>query len=86
MKFNVTLVQVSCKEGMREENFNRVRKLLEQKPPMDGVGFIVLPELFAIGFGQGPESKAFADVLLILRVDVVQVGNVGCYRHSGVGY
>ncbi|MGY5870951.1 MAG: nitrilase-related carbon-nitrogen hydrolase [Candidatus Thorarchaeota archaeon] len=50
MDFTVTLIQMSCKEGDRESNFARAREFLKNHKPSEGVDFIVLPELFAIGF------------------------------------
>ena len=50
MQFQVTLVQMPCVEGNREENFNWVRGLLQNHSSDTDVEFIVLPELFAIGF------------------------------------
>ncbi len=54
MKFRVVLVQVPCEEGRREENSQRVRELLRthryRASEDSGPEFIVLPELFAIGF------------------------------------
>ena len=50
MEFTMTLVQMPCEEGNREKNFERVKFLLEQSEPGRGVQFIMVPELFAIGF------------------------------------
>ncbi|TXT55976.1 MAG: hypothetical protein BAJATHORv1_30360 [Candidatus Thorarchaeota archaeon] len=49
-EFRVTLLQIPCIEGNREKNYDRVWKLLESHPYNDPLEFIVLPELFAIGF------------------------------------
>ncbi len=49
MKFSVTMVQMSTAEGDRERNYSVVRNLLRQRPE-DGAQFIVLPELFDVGF------------------------------------
>ncbi|MHA1950805.1 MAG: nitrilase-related carbon-nitrogen hydrolase [Candidatus Thorarchaeota archaeon] len=46
----MTLVQMPCEEGNRENNFDRARTLLSKYKPRKGVRFILLPELFAIGF------------------------------------
>lgn len=39
-----------CEEGNREGNFKRAMYLLEQRKAGKGIQFILLPELFAIGF------------------------------------
>ena len=49
----MTLVQMPCEEGNREGNFKRARALLDKRKPGKGVQFILLPELFAIGFRHG---------------------------------
>lgn len=46
----MTLVQMPCEEGSREKNFERAKFLLRQRKTGIGVQFIVVPELFAIGF------------------------------------
>jgi len=46
----MTQVQMPCEEGNREKNFELARFLLKQREPGRGVQFIMLPELFAIGF------------------------------------
>lgn len=50
MEFTVSLVQMPCIEGNREANFARARWLLRNFRPGNGVNFVVLPELFAMGF------------------------------------
>ncbi|MCF2136813.1 MAG: hypothetical protein K9W43_06160 [Candidatus Thorarchaeota archaeon] len=50
MDFGVCLVQMPCVESDRETNFKRVRWLLKDYTPNTEREFIVLPELFAIGF------------------------------------
>lgn len=50
LEFDVTLLQMACKEGAREENFGRAEKLLKGHKSSSNVEFIMLPELFAIGF------------------------------------
>ncbi len=50
MEFRVCLVQMPCVEGDREKNFERVRFLTYDLDTFDGPQFIVLPELFDIGF------------------------------------
>ena len=50
MEFTVTMVQVQCVEGDRERNHTAVRNLLYQHVLGSGVQFVVLPELFDIGF------------------------------------
>ncbi|MBD3407051.1 MAG: hypothetical protein GF411_13110 [Candidatus Lokiarchaeota archaeon] len=49
-EFRVTLLQIPCKEGDREANFNKVWCLLENHPFNDPLELMILPELFAIGF------------------------------------
>jgi predicted amidohydrolase len=41
---------MSCIEGNREENFSKARMLIKDLDKFKGLQFIVLPELFAIGF------------------------------------
>lgn len=53
----MTLVQMPCEEGNRENNFERARTLLSQRQPGKGVQFILLPELFAIGFRHEDYSR-----------------------------
>lgn len=50
MDFRVTLVQMPCVEGKPDENHARARWLLEEHKPVADREFIVLPELFAMGF------------------------------------
>ena len=50
MDFRVTLVQMPCIEGDRELNFKKARQLLEGHKSSESIEFIMLPELFAIGF------------------------------------
>ena len=54
----MTLVQMPCDEGNRETNFERAKFLLRQRKPGRGVQFILLPELFAIGFRHEDYDKA----------------------------
>ncbi len=46
----MSLVQMSCFEGKREENFKTVSEMLSGHSSKTSKEFIVLPELFAIGF------------------------------------
>ncbi|MHA1653962.1 MAG: nitrilase-related carbon-nitrogen hydrolase [Candidatus Thorarchaeota archaeon] len=50
MEFSVCLVQMPCVEGDRKPNFERARWLLQNHEPRTEREFVVLPELFAIGF------------------------------------
>lgn len=50
MEFTVSLIQMHCLEGKREHNFSRARALLSDFQLGQGVNFVMLPELFAIGF------------------------------------
>ena len=50
MKFRVTLVQMPTLEGDRYSNFTVAEKLLKDHDPVNITEFIILPELFAIGF------------------------------------
>jgi omega-amidase len=50
MEFTITLVQMMCEEGNRQFNFECAEELLEGYRQLGGVQFIVLPELFAMGF------------------------------------
>ena len=50
MQFRICLVQMACVEGNREKNFQNARKLIKDLDEFEGPQFIVLPELFAIGF------------------------------------
>ncbi|MFX1484469.1 MAG: nitrilase-related carbon-nitrogen hydrolase [Promethearchaeota archaeon] len=50
MEFTITLVQMPCEEGKRKNNFDHAHFLLSKHKPRRGVQFILLPELFAIGF------------------------------------
>ena len=58
MDFTMTLVQMMCEEGDREFNFDRANDLLKDYRPSSGVRFIILPELFAIGFRKEDYDKA----------------------------
>lgn len=49
MKFSVTMVQMPTAEGDRERNYSTARNLL-QRQSEDGTRFIILPELFDVGF------------------------------------
>lgn len=44
------MVQAPCIEGDRKQNFKKVRKLLDGHSSNESLEFIVLPELFGIGF------------------------------------
>ncbi|MFW9793234.1 MAG: nitrilase-related carbon-nitrogen hydrolase [Candidatus Thorarchaeota archaeon] len=57
LQFTITLVQMHSEEGNRETNFKRARSLLNQHIPWKGVQFILLPELFAIGFRHADYKK-----------------------------
>ncbi|MHA1927618.1 MAG: nitrilase-related carbon-nitrogen hydrolase [Candidatus Thorarchaeota archaeon] len=57
MEFDVSLLQMPCKEGDRKENFGRAEKLLRDHKPSSNVEFIMLPELFAIGFRHSDYTK-----------------------------
>ncbi|UCE09690.1 MAG: carbon-nitrogen family hydrolase [Candidatus Thorarchaeota archaeon] len=50
MEFAVTLVQTPCYEGDRNRNFEGTRAVLEEPRTDVTPHFILLPELFAIGF------------------------------------
>ena len=50
LEFTINLIQMPCEEGNREFNFMRVREFLKNHKPSDGIDFIVVPELFAIGY------------------------------------
>ncbi len=50
MQFQATLVQSPCIEGNREENFKWVSGLLQSHSSDAAREFMILPELFAIGF------------------------------------
>ncbi|TFG04049.1 hypothetical protein EU538_12905 [Candidatus Thorarchaeota archaeon] len=57
MEFATTLVQMPCKEGDPDYNFARARWLLENHSTNTPMEFIVLPELFAIGFRHADYPK-----------------------------
>lgn len=40
----------------------------------------------AVGFGQGPEREALADILFIMGMDIMKLSDIGCHGHPGVGY
>jgi omega-amidase len=63
MDFTATLIQMPCEEGNREFNFLRAREHLKNYKPSEGVDFIVLPELFAIGFRHADYEREGAGVL-----------------------
>ncbi|MDF1540258.1 MAG: hypothetical protein P1Q69_15295, partial [Candidatus Thorarchaeota archaeon] len=50
MDFSVTMVQMSCREGDRQANFDNASEMLAGHRSNSSMDFIVLPELFAIGF------------------------------------
>ncbi len=53
------------------------------------MGFVQGPRidqpLVPVGFGEGPQGQAPADHLLVGRVDVTQVTDVGGHDHARVG-
>ncbi len=57
MQFTMTLVQMPCEEGNRQSNFERAKFLLSQHKSGKGVQFILLPELFSIGFRHEDYNK-----------------------------
>lgn len=63
MEFTVSLVQMPCEEGDREFNFFRARELLKDYQRPDGIGLIVFPELFAIGFRHEDYEKQGQGIL-----------------------
>ncbi len=62
MEFTVSMLQLPCVEGDRERNFERARRLLQDFRPGQGVNFVILPELFAIGFRHDDYAKAGAGI------------------------
>ncbi|MHA1769784.1 MAG: nitrilase-related carbon-nitrogen hydrolase [Candidatus Thorarchaeota archaeon] len=85
MQFFVNLVQMPTLEGDRERNFDRARSLLRPYRAHDGVDFIVLPELFAIGFRRedyeetgpgipGPTSEFLSEIAESKEAFVVATG------------
>ncbi|MHA2378528.1 MAG: nitrilase-related carbon-nitrogen hydrolase [Candidatus Thorarchaeota archaeon] len=62
VQFQVTLVQIPCIEGNREENFNWGRGVLQNHTSNAETEFIILPELFAIGFRFGDYTTQGAGV------------------------
>ncbi|TFG30013.1 hypothetical protein EU528_08775, partial [Candidatus Thorarchaeota archaeon] len=62
MEFTMTLLQMPCEEGNREFNFRYARELLKEYKSSDAVDFIVLPELFAIGFRHDDYEREGAGV------------------------
>ncbi|MHA2002473.1 MAG: nitrilase-related carbon-nitrogen hydrolase [Candidatus Thorarchaeota archaeon] len=50
MKLQLTLVQMPCVEGNREANYEWARGLLQNHKSSENLEFIVLPELFDVGF------------------------------------
>ncbi len=57
MDFSVSLVQMSCIEGNRKENFKNASEMLSNHKSPTSREFIVLPELFAIGFRYSDYEK-----------------------------
>ena len=57
MEFTVSMIQMPCVEGDRDRNFRRARELLSDFRKGPGVNFVVLPELFAVGFRHEDYSK-----------------------------
>jgi predicted amidohydrolase len=62
MKFNITLVQMPTLEGDRQANFAVAEKVLADHQSSGNVEFIILPELFAIGFRHEDYAKVGAGV------------------------
>ncbi|TFG11743.1 carbon-nitrogen family hydrolase [Candidatus Thorarchaeota archaeon] len=62
MEFAFTLVQMSCYEGHRERNFDLARMMLEERRPDRNKEFILLPELFAIGFRHSDYDRLGAGI------------------------
>ena len=62
MKFDIALVQMPCKEGEREENFKHAKFLLRDHKSSSDMEFIMLPELFAIGFRHSDYSDHGAGI------------------------
>lgn len=62
MDFTVTMIQMPCKEGDRKANFNNVEEMLADHRSNASVNFILLPELFAIGFRYSDYEKCGAGV------------------------
>ncbi len=85
MDFRVTLIQALCVDGRRERNFDSIRSLLKSVTPTEGTQFIVLPELFAIGFRYedyrdvgpgipGPTSEFLCEIAERMSAYVVGTG------------
>lgn len=90
MDFSVTLVQMPCREGRREDNFSYAREILQKHKTQGNTEFIILPELFAIGFRYsdyraegpgvpGPTAKFVQEVseefsAYVLATDIEQAG------------
>ncbi|MFX1542489.1 MAG: nitrilase-related carbon-nitrogen hydrolase [Promethearchaeota archaeon] len=62
MKLQLTLVQMPCVEGDREANYEWARGLLQNHKSTENLEFIVLPELFDIGFRYEDYSEAGAGI------------------------
>ncbi len=63
LDFSVALVQMPCKEGNREENFRLAKEMLAQHKTSANREFIILPELFAIGFRYSDYERAGPGIL-----------------------
>ncbi len=57
MEFRVSLFQMPCKDGDRNQNFDYVRQMLTVYEPSDTLDLILLPELFSIGFDFSQYSR-----------------------------
>ncbi|MEM2143387.1 MAG: nitrilase-related carbon-nitrogen hydrolase [Candidatus Thorarchaeota archaeon] len=67
MEFKVTLVQMSCTEGRPDENYRRALTLLREHRPVCDREFVLLPELFAIGFNPEDYKRIGPDVPSLTR-------------------
>ncbi|MHA2425323.1 MAG: nitrilase-related carbon-nitrogen hydrolase, partial [Candidatus Thorarchaeota archaeon] len=90
MDFSVSLIQMSCTEGNRKENFKNATEMLSGQTTKTSMEFIILPELFAIGFrytdykgvGQGvpgPTSEFIQNLAeehsaYVVGTDIEQIG------------
>ncbi|MFO7835098.1 MAG: nitrilase-related carbon-nitrogen hydrolase [Candidatus Thorarchaeota archaeon] len=63
MEFRVSLFQMPCKDGDRNQNFDYVRQMLTIYEPSDVLDLILLPELFSIGFDSSQYSRRGAGVM-----------------------